>query len=143
MLRGLPDLPLQLLLDALVGGVDLDYEPSELEHDLVAAADATRSGGTWRAFPNGELTAIDDCRLVYDGTSWHQVGEDSDGDERADGDAIVAVGAGPVGGFVRAVFDRARTPVGESVAERATHFWRYADSRFGTAIGPLTPATTV
>jgi hypothetical protein len=141
MLRGLPDLPLQLLLDALVGGVALDYDPYELEHDLVAAADATRSGGTWRAFPNRELTAVDDCHIAYDGESWHPC---SDADDDADlGKAVLAVGAGPSGGFVRAVFDSDATPVGESVGERAVHFWQYADRHLGTEIGSLTTAQSV
>ena len=50
MLRGLADFPLQQLLDALVGGIALAYDPHELERNLVDAADATRSGGTWRTF---------------------------------------------------------------------------------------------
>ena len=141
MLRGLPDLPLQLLLDALVGGVTLDYDPVELEQDLVAGADTTRSGGTWRAFPNRQLTAVDDCHLAYDGKTWHPI---ADGEPDGHiGTAIVSVGDGPSGGFVRAVFDRDSTPVGESVGERATHFWRYADSSLGTGIGPLTSARQV
>jgi hypothetical protein len=143
MLRGLPDLPLQLMLDALVGGVALEYDPYELERDLLVAADATRSGGTWRAFPTTELTVADDCHLAYDGESWHAI---TDGDPDADADAgkaVVAVGAGPSGGFVRAVFDSDSTPVGESVGQRAVHFWNYADHHFGTAIGPLTTAQSV
>jgi hypothetical protein len=142
MLRALPDLPLQLLLDALVGGVDLDYDSLELERDLVVAADATRSGGTWRAFPDPRSKAIDERRLDYDGASWHRLtGDDGGGD--AECDAVVAVGGGPSGTFVRAVFDRDRTPVGESVAARAADFWRYADSELGTGIGPLTSAIAV
>jgi hypothetical protein len=148
MLRGLPDLPLQLLLDALVGDIALDYDPHDLERDLVEAADATRRGGTWRAFPDLALRDVDGCHLVYDGDAWHPV-SDADGDGAGDDDddergrAVVAVGGGPSGGFVRAIFDADRTPIGESVGTRAVHFWQYADHHLGTAIGPLTPATPV
>jgi hypothetical protein len=147
MLRGLADFPLQQLLDALVGGLTLAYDPHELERDLVEAADATRGGGTWRTFPGRALNAVDGCHLAYDGASWYQVSE-SDAGGRAgvdavDGEldrAVVAVGDGPSGGFVRAVFDSDGTPMGESVGQRAVDFWRYADDELGTEIGPLTPA---
>ncbi len=145
MLRGLPDLPLQLMLDALVGDIALEYDPHELERDLIVAADATRSGGTWRAFPDRALEAVDDRRLVYDGASWHPTSDrDTDVDIGGNiGGAVYAVGAGPSGGFVRAVFDSDSTPIGESVGERAVHFWQYADRHLGTGIGPLTAAHPV
>ena len=73
MLRGLPDLPLQLLLDALVGGVALDYDPHELERDLVVAADATRSGGTWRAFPDRRWTTSTTATSRTTARSWHPI----------------------------------------------------------------------
>ncbi|MGH9133248.1 MAG: hypothetical protein ACRDZZ_04870 [Ilumatobacteraceae bacterium] len=133
MARSIPDLPLQVLLDALVGGVDLDYDPRDLERDLVAAADARRGGGTWRTFPDRELAAVDSAALTFDGASWHPAGDGENGQ------AVVAVGTGAPGSFVRAVFDPESTPVGESVAPRAVAFWEYADRNLGTAIGPLSP----
>lgn len=144
MLRGLPDFPLQQLLDALVGGIAPPYDPHELEQDLLAAADATRSGGTWHTFLDRTLNTIEDRRLAYDGAAWHQVSE-RDAGGRADvasdrGRAVVAVGEGPSGSFVRAVFDSDGVPKGESVGQRAADFWRYADGELGTEIGPLTPA---
>ena len=148
MFRGLADFPLQQLLDALVGGIALAYDPHELERDLVAAADATRSGGTWRTFLDLPMNAIEGRHLAYDGTSWHQVSE-NDADGRAGvragidadgGRAVVAVGDGPSGSFVRAVFDSDGIPKGESVGHRAVDFWRYADGELGTEIGSLTPA---
>lgn len=140
MLRGLPDLPMQLLLDAVVGEIALDYDSYELERDLLAAADATRSGGTWRAFPDRQLKVVDDIHLAYDGASWHPLSDRDDHAEADVGRAVVAMGAGPSGGFVRAVFDSERTPIGESVGERAAHFWQYADQHLGTETGPLTSA---
>ena len=148
MLRGLADFPLQQLLDALVGGIALAYDPHELERDLVAAADATRGGGTWRTFLDRPMNAIEGRHLAYDGASWHQVSE-NDADGRAGvragidadgGRAVVAVGEGPSGSFVRAVFDSDGIPKGESVGHRAVDFWRYADGELGTEIGSLTPA---
>jgi len=142
MLRGLADFPLQQLLDALVGGIALAYDPYELERNLVEAADATRSGGTWRTFLDRTLNAFEGRHLAYDGASWHQIPE-SDADLEvgaAIGRAVVAVGDGPSGTFVRAVFDADGIPKGESVGQRAVDIWRYADRELGTEIGPLTPA---
>ena len=50
MSRGM-DFPLQLLLDALVGGVELEWRPRELEAGLLAHFDAHRAGGTWKMLP--------------------------------------------------------------------------------------------
>ena len=36
MLRPLPEIPFQLLLDTLVGGLHLDYDPADLEALVVA-----------------------------------------------------------------------------------------------------------
>ena len=47
--RGAPDLRIDMLHQALMAGLDLDYRANDFEHVLLEAADAYRGGGTWRA----------------------------------------------------------------------------------------------
>jgi hypothetical protein len=131
---GLPDLPVQLLVDALVGGIDLGYQPAELEADLVAGADAHRSGGTWRVVANVGPESRVDVPLAYAEELWRWA---------AEGDAIagtLTTGPSALGTFVRCGFDPDATPVGPSVGKRAAAFWEFADRELGTNVGPLTPA---
>jgi hypothetical protein len=46
-------------------------------------------------------------------------------------------------GFMRALFEADRTPVGVSVSQRSADFWRFADAELGAGIGPLTAAVDV
>ncbi len=48
MVKGAAELPFQLLLDAVVAGVDADWQPRALEDLLLAHADEHRAGGTGR-----------------------------------------------------------------------------------------------
>jgi hypothetical protein len=131
---GLPDLPVQLLVDALVGGIDLGYQPAELEADLVAGADAHRSGGTWRVVANVGPESRVDVPLAYAEELWRWA---------ASGDATagrLTTGPSALGTFVRCGFDPDATPVGPSVGKRAAAFWEFADRELGTNVGPLTPA---
>jgi hypothetical protein len=132
--RNLPELPLALLLEALVGGVDLAYDPRQLEHTLVTAADAHRAGGTWRVVPAsvGEMTS----RPVVGGSDgWRWAAED----EAASGE--VSTGPSNLGGFVRLAAAADRTAVGPSFAPAAAAFWGFADRELHTGVGPLEPAT--
>ena len=124
------DVPLMLVLDLVVAGRPLGVSAEWLEHELLAAADARRNGGTWRLHvPTPE--PLGGRQVVYDGGSWRWA---VDGEE-ADGVGISG------GGFARLFLDR--TPVGESVAPRAAAFWRFYDEVMGTALGPLEAAPDV
>ena len=46
--RGLADVPLHLVLDLVVAGVELPVSAAGLERRLLADADARRNGGTWQ-----------------------------------------------------------------------------------------------
>ena len=133
--RGLPELPLSLLLEALVGGVDLAYDPRQLERTLVAAADAHRAGGTWRVVP----AAVD----AGDRPVRWSVGPTAGGGRPTDETASGQVSSGPsnLGGFVRLVADAGRTAVGPSFAPAAAAFWAFADRELHAGVGPLEPAT--
>ena len=110
MARGM-DFPLQLLLDALVGGVDLDWRAHELEAGLLEHFDGNRAGGTWR-----------------------MVGVDVPAGELVHGDDRGIVGPAVAGSFVRMPMDR---PVGTFLAPDAAEFWRWADVELGLGLGPL------
>lgn len=109
------DLPLQLLLDALVGGVDLDWRPHVLEAGLLRHFDEHRAGGTWRMIPTA---AVESRELVH-------------------GDDHGLVGPAVSGCFVRMPMQR---PTGTFLAPHAAEFWQWADAELGLGIGPLAAA---
>src|SRR6478735_7929004 len=108
------DLPLQLLLDTLVGGIELEWRAPELEAGLLDHFDAHRAGGTWKMI--GQAVAPQE--LVH-------------GDDRG------IVGPAVAGSFVRMPMER---PTGTFLAPHAAAFWQWADGRLGLGIGPLTTA---
>jgi len=107
-------LPILLVNDLVVGGHDLGRSASVIEDELVERADAHRGGGTWM---NGVTNHAEPGTLHHDGRT---------------------VTIGP--SFIRCIYDPAATPVGPSTAQQACEFWAFADSEFGTEVGPLTPA---
>ena len=121
LLGGLPDLPISLLHDAIVAGLDLDYRPDDLESLIVSSADASRAGGTWRALPV---------------TIPPRTAEEVPGGR-------VTVGTSLLGSFVRFMPHRESTPVGPSFAPVAVSFWSWADASLGTGLGPLAAAVAV
>lgn len=133
MLRALPELPLQLLLDALVGGVQLPYDPRQLEDLLVSQTDAHRFGGTWRPLP-ADVPAYTDRSIAKGPSGWRWA---NDTDEIV---GHVTSGSRSGNGFVRFLPTPGTTPVGPSFAPTAIAFWAFADRELGTEIGPLEPA---
>jgi hypothetical protein len=132
--RGLPDLPVQLLMDALVGYLDLGYDPAEVEADLVAAADAHRFGGTWRVVSGAAEESRLDVPLAFADGTWRWA---------LDGDPVAGtLTTGPVGNgaFLRCIFNVDVTPKGRSVGTRAVAFWDFADRELGTGVGRLIAA---
>jgi hypothetical protein len=132
--RGLPGLPIELLMAALVGGVDLGYDPAEFEADLVTGADARRFGGTWRVVPGSATDARIDIPLAYTDGTWHWA---ADGEPAA---GELTTGRAASGMFARCAFRADQTPIGASVGPRAASFWAFADRELGTRVGPLTAA---
>jgi hypothetical protein len=136
MARGLPDLPLILICQALQGGEALDYRPRELEDMLVQGADSHRSGGGW--------TTI---RKVEGETHEHALSHADGGYRLAapgeSADATLLIGPSNIGGFVRFVPDPTRTPRGPSIAPSVVAAFALADGEFGTELGPLSAARSV
>jgi hypothetical protein len=108
--RGLVDLPLTVVHDLVVAGEDLGVTAAAFEQEVLTAADATRSGGTWRVVQHADPVAVERPDLM----------------------------AG--NGFVRFGFDPATTPVGPSVASMACERWAWAAEHLGTGDPPFTPA---
>jgi hypothetical protein len=132
--RALPELPLQLLLDALAGGVELRYRPADLERALVRMADAHRAGATARPV-DAIVDACDAEPLAHDpGGGWRRPrpGEAPSG--------WLTAGPATSGSFVRLVVEAGRFPRGASLAPAAAAFWAFADRELGTGVGELLPA---
>jgi hypothetical protein len=129
-------LPLQLVLDALVGGVAADWRPRLLEQHLLATFDEHRVGGTWRIVDR-ELDGVSDVPLVFaDDGGLRPAGEEPH-------DLTLSVGPGTHGSFARAAYEPTRTPVGEATGPLATQVWAYLDRTHELGIGPLEPAHDV
>jgi hypothetical protein len=135
MTRGCP-IPLQLILDALVGGCEIDWRPAELEAGLLEYCDAHRVGGTWRAL--SMVLAPATGSAGYDshlGTVQPATDVDADLD--------FSIGPSSIGSFVRCGFRPARTPTGASAGPEAVAMWAYLDVTYGLGIGPLESARPV
>jgi hypothetical protein len=131
--RGQPELPLPLLLEALVAGHELPYDPRQLECTLLDGADAHRGGGTWRGVPAAvPETSARPVTGGPDGWRWTTDGETATGE--------VSAGPSSIGGFVRLSAVAGGTAIGPSFAPAAAAFWAFADHELGTGAGPLEPA---
>jgi hypothetical protein len=124
--RGLPDLPLTLVLDLVVAGRPLPISAAELEREILSDADASRTGGTWQLHVHTP-ERVEQRGAVFDGSRWRWAGEGEDPDGIA--------GAGF--GYARLELSGDRTPVGETVGPRAAAYWRFFDEQFDAGIGPL------
>ncbi len=133
--RGIEDLPIDLLNQALVAGLDLDYRAVDFERLVVETADARRGGGTWRMIPD-RVEARDRTGLAWGG-AWRWATEE------AEPHAWVQAGPSALGGFVRLTLHAGRTPAGPSIGDRAAAFYAFCDAEFGTRIGPLEAAPDV
>ena len=130
--RGAPELPFNLLDEALKAGLELDYRPHDFERVVVDIADGARSGGTWRSLEQ-----------PLEPRGWKVVWQDDEWVEARAGDppdGHVVVGPSNLGSFVRLGLDTRRTPTGPPVAPKAAAFYAYLDRELGTEIGPLEAA---
>lgn len=131
--RGIPDVPIDLLNQALIAGLDLDYRPVEFEELVVDTADASRSGGTWCFVP----TTFEQSpmrRLVWTGAAWMWAADDQPSDGRFE------AGPGNTGGRLFLSLAPARTPAGPSIGERAVAFYDFCDRELNAGIGRLEAA---
>jgi hypothetical protein len=130
------DLPLDLLNQALIGQLDLDYRPADFEAIVVETADACRSGGTWTFVPT-PFEQSPARRLIWTGDTWRPAADDVEPDARYE------VGPASIGGRLFLSLVPGRTPAGPSIGERAVAFYAFADHELGTSMGPLEAAPDV
>jgi hypothetical protein len=136
MARGLPDLPLILICQALQGGEELDYRPRELEAMLVQGADTHRSGGGWTTMSKVERESREHTLSHIDGGyRLASPGEPAD--------ATLLIGPSNIGGFVRFTPEPTRMAIGGSVAPKVVAAFALADREFGTELGSLSAARQV
>jgi hypothetical protein len=136
MARGLPDLPLILICQALQSGVVLNYRPSELEEMLVEGADKHRSGGGWTTITNVEKESREYALTRADaGYRLATPGQPAD--------ATLLVGPSNIGGFVRFTPEAKRMSRGASIAPDVVAAFALADREFGTGLGALSAAREV
>jgi hypothetical protein len=134
--RGLPDLPLALICQALQGGEELDYRPRELEAMLVQGADAHRYGGGWTTLSKVERESHEHALArADDGYRLASPGEPAD--------ATLLIGPSNIGGFVRFTPDPTRMPRGPSIAPAVVAALALADREFGTNLGSLAAGVPV
>ncbi|MEZ4241189.1 MAG: hypothetical protein R3F59_34525 [Myxococcota bacterium] len=126
-----PEVPFSLVHDALVERQELGVDPVLLEKELLARADATRSGSLgFLVEPTFGETVRE--ALVWADGSWRPASDDGIAD------ASLSIGPGPTGGFVSLELSRQRTPHGPSVGPRAAALAAYTDRVYGTRVGPVT-----
>ena len=133
MARGLPDLPLILICQALDKSVE---RMRELETMLVGGSDTHRSGGGWTTMQKVE-TESHEHRLCRTGGGYRVAATA----EQAD--ASLLIGPSNVGGFVRFTPDPTRTPRGPSIAPAVVAAFALADREFGTNLGTLSASAPV
>jgi hypothetical protein len=136
LLKGLPDLPLELIAQAVVSGSESDFKPKELEELVIKTADQQRGGGTWSAVPTS-LPPIDKRPVELTDLGWQW------SDDEAKNDGTVLVGPGVIGSFVRFTPNNSTIPKGKPFAPLARDFWRFIDENMSSNIGKLEPAKNV
>jgi hypothetical protein len=120
-------LPMMMVNELILAGVDIGITVTELEDSVLSAADASRGGGTWKPGATPKVAVEERHVTRRDGEfAWAD-----DGDE-----VFGAVVAGH--DFARCLFEPDAVPTGPSVAPLAASFWAFADRELGTGIGPLT-----
>lgn len=132
--RGVP-LSMLLLNAAIVEGVEVDFDPRELETELLAHMDAHRAGGgtaiVAQAPPETRSASLSWTRDRF---------EVSEGD---DADAKAHFGSSPAGGYVMVDLVPERTAVGPSVAPRIAAALACLDAHWQLGLGALVPAKDV
>jgi hypothetical protein len=136
MTRGFPDLPVGLLDRALVEGEAVAVAASDVERQVLGAADRTRAGGAWTVTDVG-AEATRELPVAFAGGTCRPA------TEGGPAEGMLAFGPSGVGGFVRLALDPERVAAGPPVAPLAVAAFALADERFGTGIGPLEAARSV
>ena len=120
---------------AVVAGLNVDLRLADLEREIVAGADASRSGRWLRPITHLSATETTEQPIAYDGSSWQPVDED-------DATAIMSFGPSPQGAlvFVKLTENHGLASA-DSIAKIAAASFAVSDELWGTRIGDLIPGT--
>jgi mutator protein MutT len=120
---------------AIIAGADVDLRLDELERDIVAGADATRTGRWLRPITHLSVTETTEQPIAYADSSWKPADE-------AEATATMSLGPSPQGAlvYVKLAKNHGLAP-GGSIAEIAAASFAVSDKMWDTRIGDLVPAT--
>lgn len=129
----LADVPLELLLLAVIEGEDVGLTAPEFEELVVGAGDAKRTASALYMLdePQAE-TRTRSFRM--DGEAWRIVEADEDPD------GSLMIGPGPTGGIVLCNWHADRIETGASLAPYVIRALALAEREFGIPVGELVPA---
>lgn len=131
-----PEVPLWWLGHAALAGDAGAVGAASLEEYVVAAADRSRNGGAWLAFPKPVCDPI--SRRVVEAEGDYRLAAESEPH-----DGALHLGPGEVGGFVRFAPRPGAVESGPSFAPRAARALALADRSFGLSLGRLEAAAPV
>jgi hypothetical protein len=120
---------------AVIAGLKVDLRLADLEREIVAGADATRSGRWLRPLTHLSVTETTELKITYTGSSWKPV-------DGADATATMSFGPSPQGALVsvKLAASHGLAP-GASIAEIAAKSFVLSDHLWDTRIGDLVPGT--
>ncbi|GBE23780.1 hypothetical protein BMS3Bbin02_00045 [bacterium BMS3Bbin02] len=125
--------PMGDITRAIVAGADVDLRLDELERDIVAGADATRTGRWLRPITHLSVTETTEQPIAYADSQWKPADE-------AEATATMSLGPSPQGAlvYVKLAKNHGLAP-GGSIAEIAAASFAVSDKMWDTRIGDLVP----
>lgn len=125
------DYPINDINRAVIAGESVDLRLSDLEKEVVAGADLTRTARWSRPISHLSVTETTEQPIVYNGNSW----EATEGDNAT---AMMMLGPSPQGGLVAVkLTEHHGLASGESIAGLAASSFSLADKLWDTRIGSL------
>ena len=121
---------------AIIAGEAVDLRLSDLEREVVAGADRTRTGRWSRPLSHLSMTETTERPIVYDGNSWAPT-------DRDEAMATMMLGPAPQGALVAIkLAEHHGLASGESIAGLAASSFSLADKLWDTRIGTLVAGTS-
>ncbi len=142
--KAVPELPIELVQQAAVRGVDLGVTAADLEGALVAAADWRRFGSAYVASRERDATETVSVPVTGDTDELAVAvasGQGGQGSRPAAG--TLELGPSPLGALVRFTPTPGAVPIGGRLAPYAVAALRLADELWDTGFGPWEAAPDV
>jgi hypothetical protein len=136
MARAVPELPAELLQLNLVSGRDPGVDVGSLQHLLLSAVDAHRTGDAIGVSTAIRLAETQSVQVVASGERFEEAAG-------AEPFGTILAGPNPAGAFIRFLPAPDRLVKGERMAPYAIAMMAFADTRWGTGFGPVEAAPDV